>query len=190
MQKNSDYAISKRDYYADFFIVPIVALIALGWLAYFHTVAREALASSIMVGALTWTFAEYMIHRFIFHGVEPFKHEHHLHHVDPTEYIGVSSWKTPAIFAGLGFVLPMVFGPSVGVGLFVGLLAGYYVYITVHDRFHHSGVRDLNSVLGSLYWNHAWHHRSIRANFGVSSPLWDLVFGTYVKPPILFRTVK
>jgi sterol desaturase/sphingolipid hydroxylase (fatty acid hydroxylase superfamily) len=34
-----------------------------------------------------------------------------------------------------------------------------------------------------LFKNHERHHQRWDVNFGVSTPLWDLIFGTYERTP-------
>ncbi|MGH7175147.1 MAG: sterol desaturase family protein, partial [Minisyncoccia bacterium] len=75
-------------------------------------------------------------------------------------------------------------GPCIGVGLLVGLVMGYLFYIVVHDRIHHGNIRE-GSLLATLDANHEYHHRRFKANFGVTSPFWDHVFGTYQRPPTI-----
>lgn len=183
---DSNYAISRREYYADFVTAPLAALIAFAWLVH-GTVLLVPFLSAIIFGGLTWSLAEYLIHRFVFHGVEPYKHQHHLHHIAPPDFVGVSPLATVALFVLFGFGLPMIFGRSIGVGLFIGLLGWYYAYIVLHDAYHHVAEFRDGSLLAILNANHEYHHCRPRVNFGVSSPLWDFVFSTYARPVPLAR---
>ena len=60
--------------------------------------------------------------------------------------------------------------------LIAGVLAGYVVYSYVHSRLHH-GTR-----LGNLRKLHVRHHQHPDRNFGVTTLLWDRVFGTLDRP--------
>lgn len=179
-----DFALSKRSYYADFLLVPPATLIAIVWLFTNHTPVRlDVFVSSVLTGALAWSFAEYAIHRWVFHGKSLWlRQQHGYHHMRPAALIGVSSVAT-TIFGALTFwALTMVFGPVIGVGLLVGFVLGYLAYIVAHDRFHH-GAENAGSMMATLNRNHDFHHRHFRMNFGVTSPLWDMIFGTYQRPP-------
>jgi sterol desaturase/sphingolipid hydroxylase (fatty acid hydroxylase superfamily) len=177
-----EYSLTKSNYYADFVIMPVLAAAALLWLVGYHTAEPKVFFSALLAGVLGWSFTEYMLHRYVLHKVEPLKHQHILHHIAPDDYIGASSWITVPIFSFLIVAAVYVLGPSIGVGLSVGILSGYYVYIAVHDRFHHTNSFYPLPLLVRLAKNHAWHHQRPKVNFGVSSPLWDLVFGTYATP--------
>jgi len=179
---DSNYRLSATRYYADFVTVPLAILAAC---IFGNQLASEAFVSSVMAGVLTWSLAEYWIHRSLFHGVEPFKAEHRVHHIRPPDYIGASPWLTAAVIAVGGPVAFASLGSTVGAGFFAGILTGYFAYIFVHDRFHHA--RGLGPVLAWLHARHEYHHRRERVNFGVTSPLWDLAFGTYARPHALER---
>jgi len=47
----------------------------------------------------------------------------------------------------------------------------------MHDRYHHSPTVD-HGILAAMAKHHNGHHRNGRSNFGVSTTLWDHVFGT------------
>lgn len=164
----SDWQVTKTAYYVDFFVVPLAA-IAAGWWSdvdlftpFWYFTALFAL------GWLAWTFIEYAVHRWIEHGIEPFRTEHMIHHRDPEEYIAVSPLSTVPLIILLMFLLPL--------GAYLGLLAGYYRYIVVHDRFHHG--TDPTPLKNLERW-HMGHHRKWKTHFGVSTSLWDRVFGTF-----------
>lgn len=189
MGAKSDYRLTKSAYYLDFILTPLAAAGALGWL-FTGRVAAEAFSSALIAGAMIWSLAEYGIHRFVFHHGDRLRRQHLIHHVRPEDYIGASSFVTCAIFAVLAFGLTEVLGRSIGVGAFVGLLAGYYAYIVIHDRFHHAREIRRGSLLHRLYENHAYHHRRARVNFGVTSPLWDIAFATYAKPVMIVENKR
>ncbi|TWC61358.1 fatty acid hydroxylase family protein [Pseudomonas sp. SJZ103] len=64
---------------------------------------------------------------------------------------------------------------------FIGAVAGYFVYISLHYVMHRPQHWAYAFIPG-LVANHDLHHRKgIEKNFGVSSPLWDHVFRTYIR---------
>lgn len=178
-----EFELSRRGYYADFFLVPVATSIAAIWLFTNHAVPLEVFTSSILVGVIAWTFAEYAIHRWVFHGKSLFmRKQHAFHHMRPHDLIGATSIFT-SIFGAVAFWgFTATFGAVIGVGLLVGFVSGYLAYITVHDRFHHSESIKPGSTLAKLNRNHDFHHRRFRMNYGVTSPFWDIVFGTYQRP--------
>jgi sterol desaturase/sphingolipid hydroxylase (fatty acid hydroxylase superfamily) len=176
------YALNKSNYYADFFIMPALAAVALLWLVVNQPAQPAVFFTALFAGIVGWSLIEYMLHRFVLHKVEPLKHHHWLHHISPSEYIGASSWITVPIFSALIALTSYLLGLSVGVGISVGILAGYYIYIAVHDQFHHPSYLYSIGGVSRLARNHAWHHHRPKVNFGVSSPVWDLILGTYDAP--------
>lgn len=167
-----DWNQNKLGYYADFAIAPLVVLVAL---AIFYHGGIAVLGLFALAGFFGWTFAEYWIHRVVFHHV--FQAAHHLHHRRPRGYVAAPVWLTTAVHLVLAAAFTQC-GPA-GLGLLLGLEAGYLAYIVTHDRMHHSKPRS-----GWLYGRaqlHAMHHHGAEANFGVITSLWDRVFRTYLR---------
>lgn len=163
--------------------LPLVALLLALWTDW--SAPAPALAS-VAAGALAWTFVEYWLHRLFFHlrpTTDPRKvtsfvvHRHH--HVapgDPTRLVA-TWWQS----GGLALALLGVYGlvaPATRAPLLAGTLLGYLAYELVHYSAHHRRPR---TALGrALRRHHLRHHFADPGrNFGISSPLWDLVFRTY-----------
>lgn len=176
----SEYALSRRSYYADFFTMPAATSIAVLWLLTLHVFDPAVFVSAVFAGMVSWSFIEYGVHRWAFHGLQ--NKDHRAHHMFPVEFIGVSPVLTAALGAFAFWILTLVFGPLVGVGLLVGLVSGYLFYIFVHDRMHH-GESKRGSYISRLTLDHDYHHKRFRVNFGVTSPLWDYLLGTYQRNP-------
>lgn len=86
----------------------------------------------------------------------------------------VMSWPVGAILAGLFY---LAFGrfwwPAVA-----GMMTGYVAYDWIHYYSHHA--RPTTAVGKWIRHYHLRHHyEDHNSRFGVSSPLWDFVFGTY-----------
>lgn len=131
---------------------------------------REVLGFA--AGVLAWTIAEYAVHRFVLHGVCELDHIAG-HHRNPSDY-GSPSW-----ISIVAFFLTLWLGLlAVGNGAqAAGFTGGYLLYAFVHRACHHDApawpwLRRLVSL-------HAAHHASGDVNFGVSTPLWDVICGTY-----------
>ena len=137
-------------------------------------------------GLLLWTLVEYVLHGAAFHaerhgGVLAFaRRMHGEHHDDPRD---------PAhIFTRLPFSLPpaLLFWGLFRLGLgswrmaalpLAGLLTGFVAYEVIHYGIHR--VPRLRRALRPLASHHLYHHYTDPSRcFGVSSPLWDVVFGT------------
>jgi hypothetical protein len=152
---------------------------------------------SFVLGSLAWTASEYAIHRFVGHGPKrappptllgrltlsglaaEFNREHLAHHSDPS-YFAKASRKalasalvTPAMAAALA---PLV-GLRRAASFTLGFGVAYGAYEVVHRRLHTHPPR---GRYGRWLRRHHLHHhyKSPRGNHGVTSPLWDLAFGT------------
>lgn len=155
------FDLSPLSYFLDFVLAPI----AIACLLYFDRAPLPFLA-----GVVAWTFAEYWIHRLVFHGPTRFEPMHQMHHALPKDMIGVASWGTFAGFA----VVWLLFGAS----FCAGFIFGYLAYCAIHVRMHHGDRTRFSRYVNFMFQHHAGHHRGGSGNFGVTTPIWDFVFGT------------
>lgn len=134
---------------------------------------------AIAGGAATWTLLEYLIHRWMGHDRRfrrtPFGVEHVRHHAEGNYF--APTWKKLIAAAVIGVAVGVPAGPAFA----AGLIACYGLYEWLHRREHtHAGV----GRYGRWARRHHFHHHFVdnRTNHGVTSPLWDHVFGTYARP--------
>jgi sterol desaturase/sphingolipid hydroxylase (fatty acid hydroxylase superfamily) len=142
-----------------------------------------------LLGALTWTLLEYLIHRWMGHDrrfrKSPFGVEHVRHHIEGNYF--APTWKkliAAALFAGVALGPALAIGGVAGLGYVAGLVAFYGAYELLHRREHtHAGI----GPYGRWARRHHFHHHFVdgRRNHGVTSPIWDFVFGTYERPSII-----
>jgi sterol desaturase/sphingolipid hydroxylase (fatty acid hydroxylase superfamily) len=173
------FALSRLSYYLDFALAPAAAL-ALILIEVTRDGATWSTAIGVASGILLWALAEYLIHRVAFHG--PLRRLHDVHHHRPAAYIGVASWGTSAAFAVLWGALALSAGAAIADSLTAGVLLGYLAYIAIHDRMHHGDRARFGRYVAFMFALHAGHHRGGHFNFGVTSPLLDIVFRTYRSP--------
>jgi sterol desaturase/sphingolipid hydroxylase (fatty acid hydroxylase superfamily) len=171
---------SKAAYYADFgvYAVLVVALTIAGLHAPWPQQAQWLGAAA--AGACAWTLIEYLLHRFVFHGVPFISGFHELHHRSPRAYLGTPTWLSLAILAGV-FLIPLwrATSMSIACGTIAGIAGGFLWYGIVHHVIHHRRPRRLAVLLKGAAHRHRRHHYSGEVgNFGVSTQLWDLVFRT------------
>ena len=143
------------------------------------TIATHAAAA--VFGALVWSFAEYAIHNWLGHKHprNAFGKEHTDHH-RIGDYFAPTSHK--AVTAGV-IILPLVallawLAGTIGIAAIVGFTLAYVGYELLHRRCHtHPPI----SAYGRWARKHhfAHHFMYARSNFGVTSPIWDIVFRTH-----------
>ncbi len=144
-----------------------------------------------LAGLFVWTFTEYTMHRFVFHfrPRNPFQERvaflfHGVHHAQPqdkTRLVMPPAVSIPMalVFYGLfTLVLGVIFKVQYTVyPLSAGFLTGYLAYDLIHYATHHFPMK--RGYLKFLRKYHMQHHyKTPDARYGVSSPVWDMVFGT------------
>lgn len=171
------FALERWSYMLDFWIMPLLAAVLFSMALLFGAGWGRSVAL-LAAGVLLWSLAEYLVHRFVFHGVLVLRRMHDEHHRRPLEWIGVPSWYTVPTVAALAIVLASALGPAAAEAVTAGVVVGYLVYCGVHVCYHHRP-----SALGAygrfMAAHHGRHHRGARGNYGVSTPLWDIALGTY-----------
>jgi sterol desaturase/sphingolipid hydroxylase (fatty acid hydroxylase superfamily) len=108
---------------------------------------------------------------------------HVVHHDSPRAFIGTPTWISLGVI-WLVFFLPAWRGFSLNVasGLTAGVMLGFLWYGILHHAIHHRRPRLLASWVSAAAQRHRRHHYSGRpGNFGVTTPVWDYVFGTVVR---------
>jgi len=141
-----------------------------------------ALGVAFALGGAGWTLAEYLLHRFLFHGASAKSlgaREHRRHHAE-VDYFAPWWQKALAALATTGLVLPAAValcGAAIGLAFTAGFIACYLAYEVLHRVAH---TRPPRGAYGR--WrrrNHFAHHfRDPRRAHGVTTPFWDAVFGT------------
>jgi sterol desaturase/sphingolipid hydroxylase (fatty acid hydroxylase superfamily) len=170
--------------------IPIVWVPVTIALSYLAVVSRGldtiSFVGLFLVGVLLWTFAEYMLHRYVFH-YEPKSNWgkrfhfilHGVHHDYPNDAtrlvmpLGISVPIAVIFF----FLFTSIFGQQYAPAILAGFILGYICYDMIHYATHHLSMR--GPVGAWLKKHHLRHHYGDEGiGYGVSSPLWDIIFGT------------
>jgi sterol desaturase/sphingolipid hydroxylase (fatty acid hydroxylase superfamily) len=177
--------LSRSGYYADFVVYPLAILALLASALVLEGAWRYwTLCAFVLAGVATWTLFEYLLHRHVLHRVPVLHDMHEAHHADPAALVGTPSWLSLLLFL-LGALLPAWWGlgSEPASAFTAGMMFGYLCYVGVHHVTHHWRLQPGTF----LYWlkhRHARHHFSkTPGNFGVTTPFWDIVFGTDLSNP-------
>jgi cyclopropane-fatty-acyl-phospholipid synthase len=139
----------------------------------------EAIVAQVGAGLAAWSLIEYVFHRFLLHGMSPFREWHALHHARPTARIASPTLFSASLIGGL-VALPawLMWGGWSACALTLGVTLGYYAYAIAHHATHHW--RATAPGAAGRKRRHAAHHHAADAPrcFGVTSGLWDVVFRT------------
>jgi dihydroceramide fatty acyl 2-hydroxylase len=171
-------------------VVPALVYTSAG-LAFLWQAAGAGLTSPQIVvrylgGLLAWTLLEYFAHRVEFHHVPETSQQvafgyvvHGVHHAYPDDS---RHWMIPfvvtlPIAVAIYLVCRLLFGAVPGGAVFAGFIHGYLTYDLLHYFIHRGRVPTrLGRYLRQYHLVH--HFKAPDRHFGVSSPLWDLVFRT------------
>ncbi len=140
----------------------------------------------ILLGIIIWSFAEYALHRFIFH-YQPhsklgerihfvFHGVHHDYPNDSRRLVMPPSVSVPLAVL-FYFLFKFILGMELVAPFFIGFLIGYLFYDMTHYAVHHFRIH--NRFWLALKKHHMKHHfQDATKGFGVSSPTWDKIIGT------------
>lgn len=173
--------------------VPLVVFFSYAGGLLYWSITHTSLSVSttvllFIVGALVFTLVEYIVHRYIFHistdtpAKEKFQYTAHgVHHEFPKDKDRLAM--PPILSITLSTILLFVFRLIMGDFVFAflpGFLVGYAAYLSVHYMVH--AYQPPKNFFKILWVNHGIHHyKNGEVVFGVSSPLWDYIFGTMPK---------
>jgi sterol desaturase/sphingolipid hydroxylase (fatty acid hydroxylase superfamily) len=145
---------------------------------------------SFLGGMFFWSLFEYTIHRFVFHYFAENERAkkivyviHGNHHEYPRDKERLFMPPVPSLLlASAVFSLMYLMGYLSGATAYVfaffpGFVLGYLIYGTMHFAIH--AWNPPFKWMKPLWRNHHLHHyKNVELGFGVSSTLWDHVFGT------------
>jgi sterol desaturase/sphingolipid hydroxylase (fatty acid hydroxylase superfamily) len=140
--------------------------------------------TSFAAGLFGWTLLEYAIHYWLGHlpkGRILISSEHLAHHRDILYFTPLRMKIRGAVpvLAALLLVVGGTCGLTAGLGFVAAVALGWTVYERLHQSIHVHGPRNAYSRWAARH--HLSHHFGLpNANHGVTTPIWDVVFGTYV----------
>lgn len=164
----------------------VASAIGLATYAFLYTdLPGVNIALLFLAGMFTFSFVEYAMHRFLFHMSTHTKTRekvqyafHGVHHEFPKDKGRLAmppliSILLASTILGLFYLLMH----EAAFAFFPGFILGYAAYLFVHYIVH--AYQPPKNFFRSLWINHGVHHYKDHTKaYGVSSPLWDYVFGT------------
>lgn len=143
---------------------------------------------AILAGAAGWSLSEYALHRWVGHDPKSktdFADEHRRHHAARFYFAPTSKKLAYAgpLLAGAAALAGVVAGGA-GVAFVASYAVTYAGYEVLHRRLHTHGPR---GPVGRFLRRHhfAHHFKAPQANHGVTSPVWDVLFGTLRDPGVI-----
>jgi ornithine lipid hydroxylase len=144
------------------------------------------LGAQILVMLLIVDCVRYWLHRACHHYLKLWR-LHEVHHSPELLYV-LNVGRFHPLEQALHFLVDTL--PFMLVGVGPDVIAGYFVVYSVNGFFQHCNIKIhygwLNYLVGSAE-THRWHHardpKTAACNFGNTTIVWDLIFGTFHLPP-------
>lgn len=119
-----------------------------------------------LLGIIAYSFVEYAVHRWVLHG--PMKKQHAEHHRNP-----YTQAQVPLTILAPGFILVWLLA---GWAMMLGMAGCWAASGFIHRKLH---VANIDSPwFRTLQKRHISHHLRAKTNFGVTSSIWDRLFGS------------
>ncbi|MBB2481937.1 sterol desaturase family protein [Bacillus sp. APMAM] len=179
-----------KEFFGDIHVRIMSVLVLIGIIFIARSFDEWATWLAIVIGMAVYAFAEYLIHRFIFHMKPPkstlmlkfIKRIHYDHHVDPRNL--------KLLFLPVWYSLPniviislLAFFVIQNVILTVAFAVGISTFLLYYEWTHYIAHKE---YVPKTSWGkrmkkiHLWHHyKNENYWYGVTSPTFDKVFGTY-----------
>lgn len=144
---------------------------------------------SFLLGNFVWTILEYTLHRFLFHIDDVLPDHpvfitlhflmHGIHHYLPMDKLRLVM--PPLLFFVLQYPFTKLFWAILPQNLADAAIAGGFTFYVLYDVMHYSLHHN------RFFWDHlktmkkyhmAHHYKNYESGFGVTSKIWDYVFGT------------
>lgn len=158
------------------------------WSVTYTSLSAGTTVVMFLLGLISFTWVEYNVHRYLFHMKADTEKRanaqytmHGVHHEFPKDKTRLAM--PPVLSITIATILLLLFRLALGDLVFSflpGFLVGYAAYLSVHYMVH--AFQPPRNVFKALWVNHAVHHyKNGEVVFGVSSPLWDYIYGTMTK---------
>ena len=149
-----------------------------------------ARVAAIGAGFAAWGFVEYGLHRWLGHGPPSVgRRGHAMHHAHDTAPVAAPVFVVMAGTCVIWAQLALLIGSGMAALIVCGIYIGYNHYALVHHVLHHHEDLAARIGLGRIRRRHRVHHEYHDVNFGVTSSLWDRIFGTY-QPDVFSKTSR
>lgn len=173
--------------------IPFTMFLVFAGVSFYYALTDTSISLGLgllvmFAGYIFFTFVEYMMHKHFFHMEPdtPIKDKlqysvHGVHHDYPKDKDRLAMPPfVSAAYAAISYLLFKLILGDFAFYFLPGFLVGYASYLGVHYIVH--AFNPPKNFFKILWVNHAIHHyKDPDIAFGVSTPLWDIVFGTMPK---------
>ncbi len=172
---------TRWNYWLGFFVDGLTVFFMLHYVLHLPDVHYFWVLSLVFAGILIFSLIEYLVHAKLFHArpgsiFKMFVLGHIAHHKNPMGYDSLPFFFSSFILVLLASFFSLFFPVTINFSIAAGILTGYIGYGLLHFLIHHYQWK--RGYLNYLQNFHDIHHLKSKTNMGVSSPLWDYIFGT------------
>ncbi len=182
-------SLTKTTLKQNIFVYGLVVLILMYNAVFIKDIPEITFLSFFIFALFFWTFAEYILHRYVFHWISENKLVqrfhfvmHGSHHLFPRDTERLLMPPVPGlIMASFLFLIFYIIFSLLDMAIytwafFPGFFLGYLLYSFLHRATH---VLKPPKRFKYLWRHHSLHHYKYPDKaFGVSNTIWDRVFGT------------
>lgn len=168
---------SAVNYWAEFALdIPLGIALLFEGLQY-RNISSTDVSLTTLLGLFIFSYLEYAVHRWLFHGsIKAFVEGHRSHHLNPQGYDALPFFLPALVILSLIGIFILLLLMSYAFLLSGAVAFGYVTYGLSHYSIHHIRFRPLLARRWAA--KHLIHHRHPERNFGVTTPLWDILLGT------------
>jgi hypothetical protein len=167
----------------------VYSSVLLYWSATHTSLTAGTTVLMFILGVTLFTWVEYIVHRWVFHMStyttmrEKIQYViHGVHYEFPKDKDRLAM--PPLVSVTIATILLLFFRVILGdltFSFLPGFLVGYAYYLSIHYMVH--AFPPPRNFLKALWVNHSVHHyKHGEYIFGVTSPLWDHIYGTMIDP--------
>ncbi len=173
---------SPVNYWAEFGLdIPLGVVLIFEGLRH-HDIHSIEVFLTILIGLFFFSYFEYSVHRWLFHGsIQIIVQGHREHHKNPQGYDALPFFLPALVILGLTGIFVLLMPTSYAFLLSGTMAFGYVTYGLGHFSIHHT--RFHQTLARRWAANHLIHHYHPESNFGVTTPLWDILLGTWFVIP-------
>ena len=190
-RKNRRLAIDKLQLYKPFVFYTLVLLVLHVAVVRSGAPSVATVGALLAAGLLSWGLVEYAVHRWVLHRVPrsegfnlPGNQTHLRHHADPQSLQRLNVQLSESVPICVVYYLG-AWGLSgnwqAATYAFTGLMAGYFFYEYLDFQAHH-GTTQLRLIRYLRKYHNQHHHYDATVRYGVTSPVFDYLFGTFDLP--------
>jgi sterol desaturase/sphingolipid hydroxylase (fatty acid hydroxylase superfamily) len=190
-RKNRRLKIDKFQLYKPFVFYTVVLLVLHVAILLGQAPSLAAAAGLLSLGLFSWGLVEYAVHRWVLHRVPrtegfnlPGNLTHLRHHADPESLKRLNVQLSESVpICVVYYVGAWALSGSwqAATYAFTGLMAGYFFYEYLDFQAHH-GTSQLRLIRYLRKYHNQHHHYDATVRYGVTSPVFDYLFGTFDLP--------